>query len=172
MRVFAATLDQSELHLGLKLEPGDCIVFDNTRVLHAHAFEGGSGARHLQGCYADLDGLASTVAVLERDALASIERTFLSAAGMAYLGEGVTMIEHQLQAAELAAGCSDALVVAALLHDIGHVIDGDTDAAEAMADDRDADHDASGAQWLSHWFGPDVTEPVRLHVAAKRYLVG
>ena len=56
-----------ELHLRLTLGPGDCIVFDNTRVLHARtAFEGGSGARHLQGCYADLDGLASTVAVLER----------------------------------------------------------------------------------------------------------
>jgi gamma-butyrobetaine dioxygenase len=67
LRVFAATLDQPELHLHVKLEPGDCIVFDNTRILHARtAFEGGSGARHLQGCYADLDGLASTVAVLER----------------------------------------------------------------------------------------------------------
>jgi gamma-butyrobetaine dioxygenase len=67
MRVFAVALDRPELHLHVKLEPGDCIVFDNTRILHARtAFEGGSGARHLQGCYADLDGLASTVAVLER----------------------------------------------------------------------------------------------------------
>lgn len=67
LRVFAATLNRPELHLHVRLEPGDCIVFDNTRVLHARtAFEGGSGARHLQGCYADLDGLASTVAVLER----------------------------------------------------------------------------------------------------------
>jgi gamma-butyrobetaine dioxygenase len=66
LRVFAATLDRPELHLHVKLEPGDCIVFDNTRILHARtAFEGGSG-RHLQGCYADLDGLASMVAVLER----------------------------------------------------------------------------------------------------------
>jgi gamma-butyrobetaine dioxygenase len=67
MRAFAATLDRPELRLRLKLDAGDCIVFDNTRILHARsAFEGGSGARHLQGCYADLDGLASTVAVLER----------------------------------------------------------------------------------------------------------
>ena len=67
MRVFAAVLERPELHLRLRLEPGDCIVFDNTRVLHARtSFEGGSGVRHLQGCYADLDGLASTVAVLER----------------------------------------------------------------------------------------------------------
>jgi gamma-butyrobetaine dioxygenase len=40
-----------------------------------------------------------------------------------------------------------------------------------MANDRDAHHDASAARWLSRWFGPDVTEPVRLHVAAKRFLV-
>jgi gamma-butyrobetaine dioxygenase len=67
MRVFATTLDRPELHLHLSLGPGDCIVFDNTRILHARtSFEGGAGARHLQGCYADLDGLASTVAVLER----------------------------------------------------------------------------------------------------------
>jgi gamma-butyrobetaine dioxygenase len=115
-----------------------------------------------------------------RDALdeawESIERTFNSAEGMAYLGEEVTMIQHQLQAAALAvaAGTSDALVIAALLHDVGHIIEpaeGQPDATEALADDRDAYHDVSGARWLSQWFGPDVTEPVRLHVAAKRFLV-
>lgn len=109
-------------------------------------------------------------------AIDAIERTFYSAEGMAYLGEDVTMIQHQLQAGALAitAGCSDSLTVAALLHDIGHVIgreEGEADAAEALAGDRDAHHDASGARWLSRWFGPDVTEPVRLHVAAKRFLV-
>lgn len=108
------------------------------------------------------------------EVLQSIERTFFSAEGMAYLGEAVTMIQHQLQAAALAAGRSDALVVAALLHDIGHMIgreEGESDATEALAHDRDAHHDSTGAQWLSRWFGPDVTEPVRLHVAAKRFLV-
>ena len=69
LRVFALVLERPELSVHLKLGPGDCIVFDNTRVLHARtAFDGGSGARHLQGCYADLDGLASTVAVLQRHA--------------------------------------------------------------------------------------------------------
>ena len=72
MRRFAAILDEADLHVRVMLGPGDCIVFDNTRILHARtAFEGGGGgggARHLQGCYADLDGLASTVAVLERRA--------------------------------------------------------------------------------------------------------
>ena len=67
LRVFATVLDRPTLHVHLKLAPGDCIVFDNTRVLHARtAFTGGSTARHLQGCYADLDGLASSLAVLER----------------------------------------------------------------------------------------------------------
>ena len=58
-----------------RLAPGDCVIFDNTRILHgrtAFADGGGTGGastgrRHLQGCYADLDGLASAVAVLARD---------------------------------------------------------------------------------------------------------
>ena len=105
-------------------------------------------------------------------AIAAIDTLFTSSEGMAYLGEDVTMIEHQLQAGALAAcsGASDALVVAALLHDVGHMV-GEQDAAVAMADNVDAHHDVVGARWLAHWFGPDVTEPVRLHVAAKRYLV-
>lgn len=108
------------------------------------------------------------------EVLRVIERTFNSAGGMAYLGEDVTMIQHQLQAGALADGCDDAFVVAALLHDIGHVIgheEGEPDASAALADEIDANHDTAGASWLSRWFGPDVTEPVRLHVAAKRYLV-
>jgi gamma-butyrobetaine dioxygenase len=56
------------------LAPGDCVIFDNTRILHGRtAFADGgatggasTGRRHLQGCYADLDGLASAVAVLAR----------------------------------------------------------------------------------------------------------
>jgi gamma-butyrobetaine dioxygenase len=108
------------------------------------------------------------------EALETIEQTFYSAEGMAYLGEDVTMVQHQLQAGALAVGSVDTLVVAALLHDIGHVIgrqEGEPDAAEALTGDRDAHHDESGARWLSRWFGPEITEPVRLHVAAKRYLV-
>jgi gamma-butyrobetaine dioxygenase len=106
-------------------------------------------------------------------ALSAIEGAFLSSEGMAYLGEHVTMVQHQLQAAELAAGSSDEFVVASLLHDIGHMVSdaGAADASAALADERDAHHDASGARWLSQWFGSEVTEPVRLHVAAKRYLV-
>ena len=48
------------------MQPGDLLLFDNERVLHGRAGES-IGERHLQGCYADRDGLKSTLAVLERD---------------------------------------------------------------------------------------------------------
>ena len=69
-RRWAALLARPERQLGLRLAPGDCLVFDNTRVLHARtafSMSAGSPGRHLQGCYADLDGLASTLAVLTRE---------------------------------------------------------------------------------------------------------
>ncbi len=79
---------------------------------------------------------------------------------------------HALEAALLAeqAGCDDALIVAALVHDIGHMVHdlGEDPAADGI-DDR---HEELGAVWLENRFGPAVTEPVRLHVAAKRYLCG
>ena len=68
-RRWAELLARPERQLNLRLAPGDCLVFDNTRVLHARTAFGmtaGSPGRHLQGCYADLDGLASTLAVLKR----------------------------------------------------------------------------------------------------------
>jgi gamma-butyrobetaine dioxygenase len=94
--------------------------------------------------------------------VAAIEALFASA-GQDYLGEKVTIAAHQLQAAARAraAGAPDALVAAALLHDVGHLLDGATDQG----------HGDDGARWLGQWFDEDVTEPVRLHVAAKRYLV-
>ncbi len=95
--------------------------------------------------------------------------------GDAYLGERVSMRDHMLQAASSAeqSGASDEVVVAALLHDIGHLVN---DVADAQRGDPgeleqvDFAHEEAGAQWLSAGFGPAVTEPVRLHVAAKRYL--
>ena len=68
-RRWAELLARPERRLDLRLRPGDCLVFDNTRMLHARtAFNVSAGElrRHLQGCYADLDGLASTLAVLSR----------------------------------------------------------------------------------------------------------
>jgi gamma-butyrobetaine dioxygenase len=88
----------------------------------------------------------------------------------AYFGEGVSQREHALQAAWLAqnSNARPALVVAALLHDIGHLIHG---LPENIADQGvDGYHEAAGADWLSAHFGPEVTEPIRLHVDAKRYL--
>jgi gamma-butyrobetaine dioxygenase len=66
-RRWAELLARPERQLNLRLAPGDCLVFDNTRVLHARTAFSVTGGRHLQGCYADLDGLASTLAVLRRE---------------------------------------------------------------------------------------------------------
>jgi phosphonate degradation associated HDIG domain protein len=77
---------------------------------------------------------------------------------------------HALQAALLAeqSGCDSALITAALLHDIGHLVhDLGENPADAGIDDQ---HEELGQAFLARYFGPDVTEPVRLHVAAKRYL--
>jgi gamma-butyrobetaine dioxygenase len=65
-RRWAGLLAEPERQLNLRLAPGDCLIFDNTRILHARTAFSATGGRHLQGCYADLDGLASTVAVLRR----------------------------------------------------------------------------------------------------------
>ncbi|MCS6945834.1 MAG: HD domain-containing protein [Sutterellaceae bacterium] len=87
-----------------------------------------------------------------------------------YTGEPVTHRAHALQCAWLAAraGAPDTMVVAALLHDIGHLLSGwpGTPSADGI-DDR---HEDTGAWLLSRWFGPEVTEPIRLHVPAKRVL--
>ncbi|WP_298745265.1 phosphonate degradation HD-domain oxygenase [uncultured Brevundimonas sp.] len=90
--------------------------------------------------------------------------------GGARYGEAVTQLEHALQCAHHArcAGDSDALVAAALLHDIGHLLQKQgEDAADRGVD---AFHERIGAAWLAQGFGPQVVEPVRLHVQAKRYL--
>ncbi len=56
--------------------PGDCMVFDNTRILHARTGAVATGRRHRQGCYADLDGVASTLAVLRRRRVHDIDATW------------------------------------------------------------------------------------------------
>jgi phosphonate degradation associated HDIG domain protein len=87
-----------------------------------------------------------------------------------YFGEQVSMLEHGLQAAWFAGeeGAPPAQIVAALLHDIGHLV---VEVPDDIADwHTDAHHEDIGAAWLSRHFGPEVTEPIALHVAAKRYL--
>jgi gamma-butyrobetaine dioxygenase len=67
-RAFAEVLNRREQQTVMQMQPGDCVIFDNTRLLHARSgFEAEGGERHLQGCYADMDGLESTLAVLRRD---------------------------------------------------------------------------------------------------------
>jgi len=82
----------------------------------------------------------------------------------------VTQRMHAIQCASLAQaqGFAPTLVVAALLHDIGHMVHdlGEHPAAEGIDDQ----HEAIGSRWLARYFPPSVSEPVRLHVAAKRYL--
>jgi gamma-butyrobetaine dioxygenase len=85
--------------------------------------------------------------------------------------EVVTEREHALQAAALAEaeGADDATVAAALLHDVGRLmIDWDTPEGEFVAADRA--HDRVGERYLQQLFGPEVSAPVGMHVAAKRYL--
>jgi phosphonate degradation associated HDIG domain protein len=82
----------------------------------------------------------------------------------------VNQLQHALQAAAHAEadGAAPATVLASLLHDVGHMIHGlGEDPAGRGIDDV---HEELGARWLAERFGPEVCEPVRLHVAAKRYL--
>jgi gamma-butyrobetaine dioxygenase len=60
-------LDDPQLQVRIHLEPGDLFIVDNRRVLHGRtAYDSSGGTRHLQGCYADIDGLRSSIAVLRR----------------------------------------------------------------------------------------------------------
>ena len=100
--------------------------------------------------------------------------------GRQYVGEPVTHRVHALQCATLAhaAGAAAPLVAACLLHDIGHLLsdaprvagdhaDPATTPSLAGVDDR---HEVSGPAWLGALFPPAVLQPIRWHVAAKRYL--
>jgi len=88
-----------------------------------------------------------------------------------YIGEPVTVSEHMLQTAAYATRdeAPPELVAAALLHDYGHLVH---DLPEDSADHGvDTQHEELGFAYLERWFPAEVTEPIRLHVAAKRYLV-
>ena len=113
-----------------------------------------------------MSGEAALRAV-EGDFLDLVQEIFEREGAAEYLGEAVTMADHMLQTAAVAerAGASEAMVAAALLHDIGHFA-----AARNDAGDWHRKHDEAGARFLEGRFGPDVVGPVRLHVAAKRYL--
>ena len=113
-------------------------------------------------------GEASVEARIE----ASVEAilALFRARGHERYGERVTQLDHALQCASLALGedAPDSLVAAALLHDYGHLIEDRGHMAER--DRLDGEHEAVGAAALAARFGPAVTWPIALHVAAKRYL--
>src|SRR6202008_4600594 len=95
-------------------------------------------------------------------ALAQLHALFEGEAMALPYGEDISIRAHMLQCAALARarGLAEPLVAAALLHDIGWALPGGDHAHEHLA-----------ADLLESLFGPEVTEPIRLHVAAKRYLV-
>jgi phosphonate degradation associated HDIG domain protein len=104
------------------------------------------------------------------DIVDEIRRLFEKNGASQYGGEAVTQLEHALQAATLAEadGADAELIAAALLHDIGHLLH---DLPEDAPDDGIDDvHELRAHKWLREHFGPAVTEPIRLHVDAKRYL--
>ena len=112
------------------------------------------------------------MATMTNDPVASIVRVFTEKGDSEYGGESVNQREHALQAAACALrdGADDPLVVAALLHDLGHMLhDLPDDAPDEGIDDA---HEVTAARKLAPWFDASVTEPVRLHVDAKRYLTG
>ena len=90
--------------------------------------------------------------------------------GEEYLGEPVTMAEHMLQGATLAerAGHDEVIIVAALLHDIGHFTS--EFGTFRMDDTKDRFHEDAGAAVLRDFFPDLVIDCVQYHVAAKRYL--
>jgi phosphonate degradation associated HDIG domain protein len=102
--------------------------------------------------------------------LPEIEKVFEEHGSLGYAGEPVTQLEHALQAAKLAEdeGAGDALVTAALLHDLGHMLNlqGDTPTARGIDDT----HQYFAIPFLRGVFGEAVLEPIRLHVDAKRAL--
>ena len=96
-------------------------------------------------------------------------RSFFDQRGHLAYGEGVTELQHALQTASLAErdDAPNNLIVAALLHDIGHLLHGlPEDVAEQGIDGL---HEQIGEKWLKQRFGPEISQPVRLHVTAKRY---
>ena len=108
--------------------------------------------------------------ISERTIVGFLADIFERRGGEEYLGEPVTMAEHMLQGAHLAEvnGEPDEIVAAALLHDIGHFTS--EFGTFSMTDTHDRHHENAGADVLAEFFPSVVTDCVRHHVAAKRYL--
>ena len=66
-RTFSNIINDSALAVNFKLNPGECFIVDNTRVLHARTAYSGEGTRWLQGCYVDKDGLLSIISTMSKN---------------------------------------------------------------------------------------------------------
>jgi phosphonate degradation associated HDIG domain protein len=94
--------------------------------------------------------------------------------GADHYDEALSQLDHALQTAALAeaAGASDALIAASLLHDVGHLLTLASGGRPAATADEDQRHEGAGARYLASVFSPEVTAPIALHVQAKRYRCG
>jgi phosphonate degradation associated HDIG domain protein len=111
------------------------------------------------------------IETLNRDTIVDfIGSIFDRRGGEEYLGEPVTMGEHMLQGATIAEqnGQSEEIIVAALLHDIGHFTS--EFGTFTIDDTEDRHHEDAGAEVLERFFPKVITDCCRYHVAAKRYL--
>ncbi|WP_083883823.1 HD domain-containing protein [Nocardia higoensis] len=121
--------------------------------------------------------LATAVAALDAatlgpDAFCDALFAYLETTGQTMYDETVTQLEHGLQCAALAEaeGHGPKLQIAALLHDIGHLMLDEHDDRDDFLE-TDLRHEIIGARLVTRWFGPEVGGPIALHVPAKRYLV-
>lgn len=119
-----------------------------------------------------LESLLADLGESRGEALVSGLFDFLQRRGSAHYDEVVTQLQHGLQCAALGRlqGLDEHLVTAALLHDFGHLFESEEEQGEQDFRRHDQQHEEKGAELLGRWFPPEVTEPIRLHVAAKRYL--
>jgi len=104
------------------------------------------------------------------DFVTELEALYLAKGTARYGLEDISQLQHALQTAALAEAAHEPppMVLAALLHDVGHMLSklGENPADEGI----DNAHEKIGAGWLKKRLGSEISEPVRLHVPAKRYL--
>ena len=100
-----------------------------------------------------------------------IRSTFEERGSEQYGTESVTQLQHALQSGQLAeeSGAPAPMVTAAMMHDIGHILSAAL-LPESCEDDLDDKHELVANGWIKQHFGPEVADPIRLHVIAKRYL--
>ncbi len=110
--------------------------------------------------------------IIATDIAEEVIHLLLSNGGSEYIGEPVTKLEHMVQSAEIAAekGLTEDLIIAALLHDIGHICE-PTTTLNDMEGLGLQDHEILGATYLhARGFSEKVIQSVAMHVPAKRYL--